>query len=189
MLKRLIITGLLATFAVATASADDLTEIVQKDLVALGYDPGNISGELTTETAIAISKFEADNGLEVTGKPSPQLAGVIKSKLSQGRTASTAAPAAAPTPDPAAQQAAQQACLQQKVAEAQAAQKKKRGFGSLMSAVTRTASRVDSSVASDIARTSADIYDVNATASDLESAAKDLGLTESDIEACRNPGS
>ncbi len=58
-----------------------------------------------------------------------------------------------------------------------------------MRAVTRTASRVDSGVASDIARTSADIYDVNATASDLELAARDFGLSESDIEACRNPGS
>lgn len=193
MLKKLIVIGLLTFFGASAGLADDLTKIVQKDLVKLGYDPGNISGELTAETAIAISTFEADNGLEVTGKPSPQLAGIIKSKLKQGNGAASAAvaetPAAGPTPDPAALQAAQQACLQQKVEEAQAAKKKKKGFGSLMRAVGNTATRFGGS--SDLTRqvreTSRDIYNVDATADDWSRAAKDLGLTESEIEACRNP--
>ncbi len=57
-----------------------------------------------------------------------------------------------------------------------------------MRAVSRTASQLgNNGVAGDIAETSADLYDVNATAADLESAAKDLGISEDDIEACRNP--
>jgi len=177
----------------ATVNADELTEIIQKDLIALGYDPGNIQGEMTTDTIVAISKFQAENDLEVTGEASPQLAGVIKAKLKAGNgpaAAATKAPApasAAPAPDPAALQAAQQSCIQDKIAKAQETQKKKRGFGSLMRAVTRTTSRFGGSAGQDLARTTRDIYDVNATAADLGQAAKDLGLTESELEECRNP--
>jgi peptidoglycan hydrolase-like protein with peptidoglycan-binding domain len=194
MFRKLVATCVLAICCLSGALADELTEIVQKDLVALGYDPGNISGELTTETVIAISKFQAENGLEVTGKPSPQLAGVIKAKRNTGGSTASAAsqpaPAAEPAPDPEALQAAQQACLQQKAAEAQAAKKKKRGFGSLLKAAANTATRFGGSdLSSQVYQTSRDIYDVNATAQDWERAADDLGLTTDDIEACRNPSS
>ena len=176
------------------AHADELTAIVQQDLATLGYDPGNLDGEATTQTVVAVSKFQAEHDMEVTGEITPQLAGVIKASISrQGQAAAPAAqaPAAAPAtaaPDPAALQAAQQACLQRKMAEAQKSQKKKRGFASLLRAAGRTASSLGSSeTASKVAQTTADIYTADAVASDLESAAKDLGLTESDLEACRNP--
>lgn len=172
--------------ASAAAFADDLTKIIQQDLVALGYDPGNTDGEATTQTIVAISKFQAENDMEVTGEATPQLAGVIKAKLKGGN--SPAAAAAAPASDPAALQAAQQACLQEKIAEAQEANKKKRGFGSLMRAVGRTAGRFGGGdTAREISQATHDVYSVNATAADLESAAKDLGLTTDDLEACRNP--
>jgi hypothetical protein len=74
------------------------------------------------------------------------------------------------------------------MAAAQASQKKKRGFGSLIRAVSRTAAQFGGgSTAQKIGQTSADVYAANATAADLQSAAKDLGLTESDLEDCRNP--
>jgi len=195
MFKRILITGMAMAVALPGAViADELTQIVQKDLMALGYDPGNIQGEASTETIVAISKFQAENNLEVTGEASPQLAGVIKAKLKErnnpgsmasAQQAATAAPAAN---DPAALQAAQQACIQDKMAAAQASQKKKRGFGSLMRAVGRTAGRLGGSdTARAISQTTYDIYSVNATAADLDSAAKDLGLTTDDLEECRNP--
>jgi hypothetical protein len=81
-------------------------------------------------------------------------------------------------------QAAQQACLQKKIAKAQKAQKKKRGLGSLMSAVSRTAGRLGKN---DVSQTMGDVYSANATADDLASAARDLGLTEGDVAACQNP--
>jgi peptidoglycan hydrolase-like protein with peptidoglycan-binding domain len=163
------------------AVADDLTKMIQKDLIALGYDPGNIQGEASTETIVAISQFQAESDMEITGQPSPQLAGIIKARIKQGNS-----PAAAM--DPAAQQQAQQTCLQEKMAEAQASQKKKRGFGSLVRAVANTASRFGGNdTARMVSETSRDIYDVNATAADYERAAKDLGLTTDDIEQCRNP--
>jgi len=92
------------------------------------------------------------------------------------------APAAA---DAEALRLAQQACLQEKIAEAQATQKKKRGLGRLMNAVARTAMRAGNH---DLARTVGDVYDVNATADDLAAAARDLSITEDDIAVCRNPG-
>lgn len=176
--------------------ADDLTRTIQKDLVALGYDPGNIKGEASTQTVVAISKFQAEHDLEVTGEATPQLAGVIKAELkkkSQGAT-TAAAPAAAAPPKaaPAAAStggmtAAQSLCLQEKVQARQEAEKKKRGFGKLLNAVSRTASRFGgSNLAGDIARTSGDIYSANATAADIQGAARDLGLTETEVEECRN---
>lgn len=171
------------------AGADELTAIIQKDLAALGYDPGNLDGEATVQTVVAVSKFQAEHEMEVTGEVTPQLAGVIKAAISkQGQAAPVAkAAAASPAPvqlDPAALQAAQQACLQQKMAAAQEAQKKKRGFGSLMRGLSRLGG---DDLASSISSVSADIYQTTAGIADLESAAKDLGITESDVEACRNP--
>jgi hypothetical protein len=184
---------LLLVFCTNAVHADDLTKIIQEDLAAMGYDVGEASGERTVQTAIAISQFQAEYDLEVTGEPSPQLAGIIKAKMkkpaaSQATATSTAAPAAAPAASPESLQAAQQECLQEKYESAQKSQQTKRGISSLISAVTRTAGQTGSSeLAADISQTSSDVYDANATASDLSSAAKDLGLTESDIEACRNP--
>lgn len=174
----------------ATANADKLTEIIQQDLTALGYDPGNVSGEMTTETIVAISRFQAENDMTVTGEASPQLAGIIKSKLRESQGGGSAAGTASAAPrarDPAALQAAQQACLEDKIAKAQEAQKKKRGFGSLMRAAGRTASRFGGDAARVIGQTSRDVYDATATLSDLESAAKDLGIADNEVEACRNP--
>jgi hypothetical protein len=60
---------------------DDLTQSVQNLLQALGYDPGNTDGEATMQTAIAISQFQAEKGLEVTGEVSPQLAGILSAEV------------------------------------------------------------------------------------------------------------
>jgi hypothetical protein len=187
-----------ACLAPGAAFADALTQIVQRDLTTLGYDPGNTDGEATVQTAVAISKFQAEHGLEVTGEATPQLAGVIKATISKGAppaAPTAAAQPAAPTPTAAppprgavALQAAQQACLQEKMAEAQKSQQRKRGFARLASAVTRTASRLGGDeISSDIQQLSSDVYTAGAIAEDFKGAAADLGLTESDIEACRNP--
>lgn len=92
--------------------------------------------------------------------------------------------AAAPARDPAALKSAQQACLEEKMAQAKASQKKKSAFGSLMSAVGRTASRLG---VDGVGQVTSDVYGANATADDLASAARDLGLTEDDVAACQNP--
>jgi len=173
----------------AQAIADEITQRIQKDLVALGYDPGNIKGEKSDETVAAIAQFQAEREMPINGEVSPLLAGIMSAEVKKQRSggsaaASAPAAAAAPAKDPAALQAAQQACLQQKIEESQAANKKKRGFGSLIRAVTRTVGQTGNY---DLAGTTSDIYNANATANDLASAAKDLGLTEDDVAACQNP--
>lgn len=65
--------------------SDDLTQMVQNHLDALGYDTGNTSGEMSLETTIAISQFQAEKGLEVTGEVSPQLAGVLSAEVDRQR--------------------------------------------------------------------------------------------------------
>lgn len=192
-------TAILILAGVATiAIADELTMMVEQDLSRLGYATGPVDGEETLDTTIAISKFQAENNLDVTGEVSAELARALMTAQPGGSvgTAPAAAPAAtpasAPTPAPtaapamdaAALQAAQNACLEEKVAAAKEAQTKKRAFGSLLRAVTRTASREGNY---ELARSADDIYYAGATAGDLSSAAKDLGLTEDDVAACQNP--
>jgi peptidoglycan hydrolase-like protein with peptidoglycan-binding domain len=151
-----------------------LVVMVQKHLTNLGYDTGNTKGDMNTETIVAISQFQAENGLPVTGEVSPQLAGILAAQSS----------AKAPEPTPEELKGAQQACLQEKMEAAQAAQKKKRGFGSLLSGVGKVAAQMGNY---DIAGYTHDIYQANSTAEDFKQAAKDLGLTEEDIAACENP--
>ena len=186
----------------APVVADELTTIIQQDLTALGYDTGPVDGELSIKTVIAISKFQSEHDMEVTGEPTPQLAGVIKAQLSgSGSKAaqpavaqSSAAPEPAPAPGATRQrteaelQAAQQACLQEKIAAQQEANRKKSGFGKMMRAATRTMNTFgNSEIASQVSRTSYEIYSANASIEDVQSAAIDLGISESDVEKCRNP--
>lgn len=65
---------------ITTASAADsgLVKMAQQDLVTLGYDPGPVDGQLGTKTAIAISKFQAKQDMDVTGEVSPQLVGALR---------------------------------------------------------------------------------------------------------------
>lgn len=196
---------LFVSFAIgAAAAADELTKMAQEHLTQLGYETGTTDGEMNVTTAVAISKFQAQNDLEVTGEVTPQLVGILSARLdeqenpSPAGTAGTmaaasahdaAAPAAAPEAaapevDPETLRQAQEACLKEKIAEAEAKRKKRRGFGSLMSAVTRTAGQLGNREVSAAAN---DVYQANATAADLSQAAEDLGVTESDIEQCQNP--
>ncbi len=203
MIRKLFPIFVLSTSLVSgVAVADALTQIIQRDLVTLGYEPGNTDGEATVETAIAISKFQAENDLEVTGEATPQLAGIIKAAISNSVSGASAAPATQPSApaQPAAQlaaapsqgqlelQAAQEACLQQKVAEAQQSQQRRRGFARLARAITRTASELgQSEISSEVAELSSDVYAAGEITNDLKGAAEDLGLTEDDIEECRIP--
>jgi len=67
-----------------SASLEDwetsLTAMIQQDLQKLGYTPGNTDGVMDKPTIVAISRFQVDNDLEVTGEPSPQLAGIVAAK-------------------------------------------------------------------------------------------------------------
>jgi len=202
MSSKRILSLLLVTFVLpGFAAADELTQIIQRDLVALGYDPGNTDGDATVPTAVAISRFQAEHDLEVTGEATPQLAGIIKAEMSPGgrpAIAATplqtpaptivAAPAASDAANAASLQSAQQACLQQRINDRQESEQKKRGFARLARAVTRTASRPGGDdVSREVSELSSAVYDANAIAGDLQGAAEDLGLTESDIEECRTP--
>ena len=166
------------------ASADELLQRIQKDLVTLGYEPGNMDGEMDTDTTVAIAKYQAEHEMPVTGEVSPLFAGIISAEVDKQAAGGNMAAAAAPERTPEELKAAQQACLQEKIAAAQAASKKKRGFGRLLSAVSRTAGMGGNY---DLARTTSDIYSTAATAEDLSAAAKDLGLTEDEVAACENP--
>jgi peptidoglycan hydrolase-like protein with peptidoglycan-binding domain len=191
--------ALIATMLPSLAAADELTQIVQQDLASLKYTIDNLDGDMTPLTIVAVSKFQAEHQLEVTGEITAQLAGIIKAAISQqeqGTVVSTSVSAAsdaavateAAVPDEAALRAAQQACLQKKVAEAQEAQQKRSRFSRLTRAVSRTASRLGGdSISNDIAEISNDIYVTGEVVGDLDVIAEELGVTETDIEACRNP--
>jgi hypothetical protein len=80
---------------------------------------------------------------------------------------------------------AQAACLQEKI---DAIKKKKRAFGRFVKAAADSASRYGGTkVSAEVEKASAEAYKADATAKDLEEAADALGLSEADIESCRDP--
>ena len=183
-IKLAIASSCVAMMSMQPVLADELTLMVEQDLNRLGYETGPVDGEETMETVIAISKFQSEANLPVTGEVTPELARALMTQQQAPTSgASATAPAAAAPQDSAALQTARQACLQEKIAAAQASKKKKRGFGKLMRAVTRNVG-----FDTGMTETINDVYNANATAADLASAAKDLGLTEDDVAACQNPG-
>jgi hypothetical protein len=68
----------------ADLTTDNMTQSVQKHLQALGYDTGNTDGELSTDTMIAISQFQAEKGMKVTGEVTPQLLGILGAEVDAG---------------------------------------------------------------------------------------------------------
>lgn len=62
-----------------------MTETVQRHLQALGYDVGTTDGEMSLQTTIAISTFQAEKGMEVTGEVTPQLLGVLSAEVDSRR--------------------------------------------------------------------------------------------------------
>jgi peptidoglycan hydrolase-like protein with peptidoglycan-binding domain len=189
--KWIILFFILASGYTVTASSDELTQIVQQDLSTLGYDPGQVDGEPSTKTIIAVSTFQSEQGMEVTGEITPQLAGVIKAAITkQGSSVNSAqvAPAVRPKQAAADLKARQDACLQDKVEAARRSSQTKSGLGKLFSAVSRSASSYGGGeVATQVSTTATDASSINATITDLEGAAKDLGISQSDIDACKNP--
>ncbi len=83
--------------------------------------------------------------------------------------------------------AAQQACLQRaakQAAEEREKQEKKRSFSRILRSVSRTASRYGVDGAYEVSR---DVYNANSTAEDVSVIADELGITEQQVEDCRNP--
>ncbi len=58
-----------------------LTHTAQNYLKELGYDVGAGNGQMNLETTIAISQFQAENKMEVTGEVTPQLIGILAAKV------------------------------------------------------------------------------------------------------------
>lgn len=172
-----------------SARADELTLQVEQGLAVLGYDPGAIDGTQTVATTVAISKFQAQNGMEVNGEVSPVLLGRIIARANgaeppasastgtaTNRAASTAAGAGAVT-------TAQQACLQKLAEDKEKSSRRRRGLGSLASAANRVANRFG--VGREVIETAQDAAVVSGAAGDLASAARDFGLTPEEAEPCR----
>jgi len=66
-----------------TAKEGNLVQRIQLDLVILGYEPGNTTGELTTGTVIAISQYQAERDMDVTGEATQELAEALTAELMQ----------------------------------------------------------------------------------------------------------
>ncbi len=75
LLKHISLTRGLAEAVVSDDQFDkrELIARAQRRLTELGYEPGGTSGAVTQATRVAISAFEDDRGLTVTGELSPQL--------------------------------------------------------------------------------------------------------------------
>lgn len=60
---------------------EELVRQIQEYLVILGYEPGNIDGVLDDLTRVAISQFQAEQGVPVTGEASVQLATMLAAAI------------------------------------------------------------------------------------------------------------
>ncbi len=60
-----------------------LTHDVQKDLKALGYDPGIVDGKMGKKTRAAVTAFQTDNGLVVDGKPGKMTRETLDEELAE----------------------------------------------------------------------------------------------------------
>jgi len=91
------------------------------------------------------------------------------------------------SPDAAPQDdlGARRACLEEKARQRREAQREQQGMGRLLGAVGRAASRLGGDA---FTRAVSDAQLGKATADDLASAARDLGLTEEEIAECQNAG-
>jgi hypothetical protein len=56
---------------------------IQLDLTTLGYEPGNTNGVLDALTQVAISQYQAENGMAVTGEPSSVLASRLAAEVAK----------------------------------------------------------------------------------------------------------
>jgi peptidoglycan hydrolase-like protein with peptidoglycan-binding domain len=99
-------------------------------IIALGYDPGPANGELTVSTQVAISKFQTQNGLAVTGEATPQLAGILSARVEE-RKANTQ-PTSESANEVAGTTASSEKGCESKVAKVE---EKSRRFGRFASAV------------------------------------------------------
>lgn len=61
----------------APAAAGNIVQVIQVNLTTLGYSPGNTDGVLDDPTRAAISQFETDTGMTVTGEPSQAVADAL----------------------------------------------------------------------------------------------------------------
>jgi hypothetical protein len=97
----------------------------------------------------------------------------------------TSAPAASGNGDLATRQ---QACIEdaaKSAEQASSAKKKTKGFGRLLGKMSRTANRLG--ISNKLGGASRDIYDANATANDVADIANELGISENDVDRCRDP--
>jgi Putative peptidoglycan binding domain len=173
MIRRSTLLVLALFVLVSSASwADDATKTVQKDLVALGYDPGSIQGDATLQTSAAISKFQADNGLQVTGAVTPQLVEALSAKVDQlrhGTAPTTTASAATPAPTTTAKEQKND-CTQTVAKAANETGKKARAIERLALSLHRLSGNSNSQTA----QAAAEVADKTSAAADAASAAHDL---------------
>ena len=78
---------------------EQLVTAIQRELTARGYAPGPVDGTLRDETRKAISAFEKDKGLEVTGTPTDELLRLIILGETMIEEPSVGSVAEAPLPD------------------------------------------------------------------------------------------
>jgi hypothetical protein len=137
--------------------------------------------EMVTEVHQITVNPAAGAGRPVALPPTASPAAAAVAAIPAAAGSATAAAPGTPSAADAARQA-QEACLQEKMAKAQSAQKKKRGLGSLVSAASRAAGLLGNQ---DFVRKTAEVHSASAAAGDLASAARDLGITEDEIAACQ----
>lgn len=163
------------------------------------YSNSQFKGERINMVFTELNLREQDPAFfELPANLKPMGMSSIGDLMKMGGTAPATAPGTAPATETTASTppasgdgdlaARQQACIEEaaKAAEqTKSAKTKTKGFGRLLGKMSRTANRLG--LSNKLGGASRDIYNANATANDIDSIANDLGITEADVEHCRDP--
>jgi len=160
-------------------------QAMSQGMAVPGMDPAMLAAMMQAQGAVGASNPAGQQAMMQAGMD-PAAMQAMMAAMQDGAPAMDPAmlEAMQAQGEAAQRQSAQQACLQEKIAAAQKAQEaaqKRRGLGSLIRAAARIGG---SDVQQAVAEAQGDLYNINATVSDLESAARDLGLTDEDVASC-----
>jgi len=155
------------------------------------YSSSKFKGERISMEFIELNLREQDPAFfELPANLKPMGMSSLGDIMKMGQTPPATEPAAS-EPSTAGEgdlAARQQACINEAVKAAEqekSAKTKTKGFGRMLGKMARTANRLG--ISNKLGNVSRDVYDANATAADIEDIADELGITQDDVERCREP--
>lgn len=185
---------------VAPALADELTLRVEQNLARLGYVTGEVDGEGTVETTIAIATYQAEHGYAITGEASEKLSGALAKTTSVGNAPKVRAlrpdKRAANVVSEKGLNAAREACLKDKMMISQSTGQNSNVTNEIkgqlvdqaaQAAIEATGIGMAQQVYTLFSQWKSESESDTSKESETGAIASSLGISEEDVTACQRP--